>query len=272
MMSVNQVKKILLAALFGNSFSQKVLEKRIKFLQRLTGIGSGGNVNNSGEKGLFKKLKTFKKPSYCIFDVGANKGNFALLALRSLNGFANFSIHCFEPSRITFKMLSDNLTGKSFVTLNNIGLGKEQGEFDLFYECAGAGTASLTKRNLDYLGVTFSQSEKVFIERLDNYCSAKRVEYIDLLKIDVEGHELDVLQGAEGMLKNNQIGMISFEFGGCNIDTRTFFKDFFYFFKQYGFHLYRMTPSGYFYPLLCYSELYEQFRTTNFVAIHKNNP
>ena len=50
---------------------------------------------------------------------------------------------------------------------------------------------------------------------------------IDFFKIDVEGHEMDVLKGIGDKISN--IKLIQFEFGGCNIDTRCFFQDFWYF-------------------------------------------
>ena len=46
---------------------------------------------------------------------------------------------------------------------------------------------------------------------------------IDLLKLDVEGHELYLLSAKKFISK---ISVIQFEFGGCNIDTRTYFRDF----------------------------------------------
>jgi hypothetical protein len=60
--------------------------------------------------------------------------------------------------------------------------------------------------------------------------------------------------------------MVMFEFGGCNIDTRTYFQDFFYFFKKHDMSIYRITPSGFFHPIPKYLEELEQFRTTNFLA------
>ncbi|MBU1864122.1 MAG: FkbM family methyltransferase, partial [Candidatus Omnitrophica bacterium] len=114
--------------------------------------------------------------------------------------------------------------------------------------------------------INFSQSEKVSIDTIDNYCSENNIQQIDLLKIDVEGHELDVLTGAEKMFKSCSIRIVSFEFGGCNIDTRTFMKDFFDFFTKKNMKIYRITPSGFLCPLPAYNELNEQFRTTNFIA------
>ena len=56
-----------------------------------------------------------------------------------------------------------------------------------------------------------------------------RNQEIDIMKLDVEGHELDVLEGSRKTI--NSIKLIQFEFGGCNIDSKTFFQDFYYFLK-----------------------------------------
>lgn len=269
--SLNQIKYRLFSALYGSAMGQHRLEKKIKKLQRYLGIGSGGNVENSGEAKIIKMLKKEKSSNLCIFDVGANKGNFVEMALSILRSEDKLTIHCFEPSKYTYNLLKQNLTGSTQVILNNIGLGKEQGEFNLYYDEPGSGTASLTKRNIDYMGVEFKHCERVSIDTVDHYCEEKNIDFIDLLKIDVEGHELDVLDGAVNMLRKKSIGKVSFEFGGCNIDTRTFFKDFFCYFQKRHYRLYRITPSGYFFPVDSYKETYEQFRTTNFLAILNDN-
>jgi len=263
----NIVRKVASIAC-GTEFSQRMIEKRIKSFQRSAGIGAGGSVRNSGEFAVLKKVSNLPGPEYCIFDVGANKGDFTELVLSSFKNDVSFSVHCFEPSRTAFEALAHKLHKNPHAVLNNLGLGKEKGEFDLFADSPGSGGASLTRRNLAHLGVDFAHSEKVQIDRIDNYCSVKRIQHIDLLKIDVEGHELDVLQGAQDMFDKERIKMVSFEFGGCNIDTRTFFQDFYYFFNHRNFRLHRITPSGYLYPIPFYSEFYEQFRTTNFLAVN----
>ena len=252
----------------GHKIAQKYIARKIRKSQILAGIGSGGSVENSGEKSILKKLKSIKQDSYCLFDVGANKGDFTKLIL-DFFGNEIFKIHSFEPSKATFELLNNNIKSHKAI-LNNKGLGKEAGTFPFYTDFPGSGTASLTKRNLDFLGVDFDYSEDVLIDTLDDYCLANNIKDIDLLKIDVEGHELDVLEGSKEMLKRKMIKMVSFEFGGCNIDTRTFLRDFYYLFKEFGFLLYRITPSGYFFPLNSYSEKLEQFRTTNFIAIRKD--
>jgi FkbM family methyltransferase len=204
-------------------------------------------------------------PPYCIFDAGANKGQYLEMVLSVLSG-EDLHVHCFEPSPRVFGALSDRAGGDPRVTVNPFGLGNRKGQFDLFFSVQDSG-GSLSQRQLESFGISFNQSEKVAIDTVDNYCADHGVAYIHLLKADIEGHEMDLLLGAQRMIEQRAIGMITFEFGGCNIDTRTYYKDFFYFFKEKGMDVYRITPTGYLHPLPEYREIDEQFRTTNFVAI-----
>lgn len=254
-----------LISLYGNKTGQKFLERIVRKAHLYMGVGSGETVSESGEVGVLKKLKTLHSPPYCIFDVGSNKGQYLDLVLSTL-GDEPFHIHCFEPLSHVFGTLSDRAKGDPRVTVNNFGLAGQKGKFDLFFSAEGSG-GSLSRRQLDSFGISFSHSEKVAIDTVDNYCADRGVERIHLLKADIEGHEMDLLTGAQGMFEKRAISMVTFEIGGCNIDTRTFYKDFFYFFREKGMDVYRITPTGYLHPLPDYREIDEQFRTTNFVAI-----
>jgi hypothetical protein len=130
----------------------------------------------------------------------------------------------------------------------------------------GSGLASLTKRRLDHFGIFFNNKETVStIPFKEYYDTNLKDRVIDLIKIDIEGHELDALKSMEDLLYN--IKAIQFEFGGCNIDTRTYFQDFWYFFIPKGFELYRITPFG-IQRLNKYSESLEYFSTTNYIALN----
>jgi hypothetical protein len=64
------------------------------------------------------------------------------------------------------------------------------------------------------------------------------------------------------------VRMVTFEFGGCNIDSRTYVQDFFYFFAAHGMRaMYRILPWGGLDPIPGYRETLEQFRTTNFLVL-----
>jgi len=259
----------LLVRISSTPFSQRLLARNVTLSHYLMGIGTGSGVNTSGEKILIEKLQqtySTKLTPLCVFDVGANQGQFLKLISEGLSKLP-VTFHCFEPARHTFDILSERFEHSPNIILNNIGLGDQQDETILYYDEFGSGKASLTKRRLDHFGIDFNLSEKVVINTLDNYCLNQKVENIDLLKLDVEGHELGVLKGGENTLRNGKVYMLTFEFGGCNIDSRTYFQDFWYLLQEYGMkNFYRITPSGLLVHLPEYDETYEQFRTTNFLV------
>jgi len=261
-----RILKIPLIKISGNNFVQGLLKKNILLSQELMGIGSGSEIVSSGEEGIFNALQQKIEPPYCIFDVGANKGQFLRLSLENIKT-GDFSVHCFEPGYETFKFLVKSAGEDKRIRLNNVGLGKERGAATLHYDVAGSGLASLTKRNLYHFNIDFEKSENVEINTIDDYCAENGIKHIHLLKMDVEGHELDVLFGAKKMFANKAVDIVTFEFGGCNIDTRTYLRDFWYFFNERNFKIFRITPSGYLYCLSSYAEPLEQFNTVNFVAI-----
>jgi FkbM family methyltransferase len=196
-----------------------------------------------------------------VFDVGANIGNYTKEVLKQ---HPNCVIFAFEPSISSGSKFIENHITKMNVTFEAFGFSNEITSKTLYSDYPGSPISSLTKRNLEHFGNEFKYEEKVKMETIDNYCAVNRI-VPNLLKIDVEGHELDVLMGSLSVV--DKISIIQFEFGGCNIDTRTFFQDFWYFFKQHDFRIYRVTKNK---PLLIskYVESDEYFSTTNYIAVN----
>jgi FkbM family methyltransferase len=258
----------LLVSISGNYLGQRWLENLSLTLEYLMGIGAGSVVESSGEQAVILWLAQHHQPEnqLCVFDVGANKGQFLSVAQAILSG-SSIVVHAFEPSPVTYSSLRQNTENFSNVVLNNFGLGEKAGDFTLYSDAPGSGLASLSKRRLDHFGLNFNHSEIVRVETLDQYCELNQIHHIDLLKLDVEGHELDVLKGGRKMFDKKAIDIVAFEFGGCNIDTHSYFQDFWYLFQELGLgFIYRITPTGYLFPITNYMEIYERFRTTNFVA------
>ncbi len=259
--------------LYEISKSQKGQEKIAsfsKYLYFLMGVGSGNPVSMSGEIILARRLqKKFEeeKRELCVFDVGANKGLFIDLLKENLVG-SDYHIHAFEPSKECIEVLEKKYGQNPKISVNPFALGEIKGKKMLFFDKPGSTLSSFSKRRLGHKSINFDKSDEVKVDTVDNYCQKNKIEYIDLLKIDVEGHEFDVLSGAAHSLSTKKIKTISFEFGGCNIDSRTFFQDYYYFLKQSGFNdIYRITPSGFILPIPKYKEELEQFRTSNYFAV-----
>jgi FkbM family methyltransferase len=263
------ILKDILFKPFNNRIAQEILEWNIATSLYLMGVGAGADVSASGEKSIFSLIKKKLPDPYCFFDVGANQGQFLKLLLASFME-TNFTIHCFEPGIETYKILLQNQQSSPQIKFNNCGIGSEQGNAILHYDQPGSGIASLTKRRLDHFNIDFDKSESVQLETIDGYCLKNSIDHIHLLKIDIEGHELDALAGASQMIENKAIDIITFEFGGCNIDTRSFLQDFWYFFVAAKMDIFRITPTGYLFQIKSYREIYEQFRTTNFIAVSQN--
>ena len=99
---------------------------------------------------------------------------------------------------------------------------------------------------------------------MDDFCEEESIDNIRFLKLDVEGHELDVLKGAERMRGEGRISSIQWEFGGCNIDSRTYFRDFFYLLNDQ-YRIFRVVKDG-IYPVTGYWESLEIFETVNYFA------
>jgi len=243
---------------------QRFLHDAVKLGQYWQGIGCASRANSVTDRAVLRELKGVAGP-LVIFDVGANRGQFLQLALNEFGGGQSV-VHAFEPSDAAFAELWQRFGGQSGVVVNNFALGSEASERTLYYDVAGSELGSLYPRRVEHHGHSFTGSERVQVRTLDDYCGVQGVTRIDLLKLDVEGHELAVLNGAIEMFERGAIERVSFEFGGCNVDSRTFVRDFFEFFESRNMKLARVTAAGKLYPIMRYEEGLEQFRTTCFLA------
>lgn len=253
--------------LSNNARAQRLLDRAVRGAQYFMGIGAGSMVAQSGEASVLGQIFAAQPDPLTIIDVGANKGQFLALA-RSILGNRAYHIHSFEPSPTAFAILAAVNGSAAGVTLNNCGLSRAEGVATLYTNEPASELASLSLRRLDHIDITFTAEGSVQLDTLDTYCTRQAITRIDLLKLDVEGHELEILHGAVRMFQAGAIRAVTFEFGGCNIDSRTFFQDFYYFFTERGMKISRITPSGFLVPIERYRESDEQFRTVNYLAVH----
>lgn len=246
----------------GKAHSQAFFEMLYKAALIGMNIGGGDSIFESGEIGVLQyvKSKLINVADPVLFDGGANIGNYTLTLNREFGEGAN--IYAFEPSRATFAKLQETIGLKNNIYLQNIGLSDKNEEITLFTNQDESGLASIYNRLLDHFNLYMSKKESIKVTTLDSFCLENNIKHIHFLKLDVEGNELRVLHGAKKMLQN--IDFMQFEFGGCNIDSRVFFRDFFYLLKNQ-FLISRILIDG-LYPIDNYKEQYENFSTTNYFA------
>jgi FkbM family methyltransferase len=236
---------------------------KVFFQLSLRGLGILNYKNDvvSGEQHFLReRFRSVARP--IVFDVGANVGGYASAVL-SQN--PNAQLFAFEPHPETFQQLSENLIGRE-IQLINAACGRVAGEMILYdYSTAASEHASFYQEVIEQLHHKEARAHSVQVIDLDTFASGRGIEHIDLLKIDTEGHELVVLDGAQRLLRDRKISAIQFEFNEMNVISRTFFRDFYTALPEY--KLFRMVRDGLI-PLPEYSPgLCEIFLFQNIVAL-----
>ena len=139
-----------------------------------------------------------------VMDVGANVGDVAEAALKS---YPNSNILCFEPVNHTFNVLTKRLTpfGKRS-HIYNVALSdkEETGEINITTQHGANSISPQAQFHQEFNPhVREVSKEKIQLVRLDDYASKFPSQKIDIMKIDVEGHELNVLKGGAQFISNN---------------------------------------------------------------------
>lgn len=234
-----------------------ILEKIATYYQ---GKGWGSSTVKHEVEAILQLYPKGRKLELFI-DIGGNEGEYS----RHFNSLSpGTSIIIFEPSKTNLKILNEKFLNHNNILIEPFAVSNSTFETKLYSDVPGSGSGSLTRRRLDHFGISFDIAENVSVIKFEDYWEEKLSRCtIDIVKLDIEGHELDALRGFGNALKS--VALIQFEFGGCNIDTRTYFQDFWYFFKDNNFELYRITPVGVI-KVKNYRELDETFVTTNYIA------
>jgi len=170
-------------------------------------------------------------------DAGANVGKWTetLMAEAAAQNRAVES-HAFEPTPATFAVLSERIAtcvSPRQATAFNVALGKEPGRHRLYLDGDTAGTNSLHASA--QAGV--QPSVEVEVLTLDAHLESWGVPRVHLLKIDTEGHDVEVLQGATKALAAGRIDLVQFEYNFRWVFSRHFLKDVFDLAEAHGYRV-----------------------------------
>lgn len=217
--------------------------------------------DKNGELELIQRVAQLQPKT--VFDVGANVGKWSQEAIRYFG--TDCKVHAFEMVPATYDRLVSNLSGDNVRTCM-AALGDHDGEIE-FRDFKGRDrlNTTLLRRRVWEGGVEVS-NHRAKCMRGDSYCAEMGIDFVDFLKIDVEGAEHFVLRGFEGMLKRKAIRVVQFEYGYANGDVYFLMRDFFEMFEAFGYSVAKIRRG----PLnfTGYKRQYNNFESgPNYVAI-----
>jgi FkbM family methyltransferase len=137
----------------------------------------------------------------CVIDVGANRGQFAIIARKV---FPNAIIHSFEPLEEPAKTFKGIFASDPKVTLHTCAIGKEKttSTIHVSRDDDSSSLLPITKaQSTMFPGADEKETRQVPVLPLSEALADISLPPASLLKIDVQGYELGVLQGCEDILK-----------------------------------------------------------------------
>jgi FkbM family methyltransferase len=142
------------------------------------------------------QLSRWVHPGAVVFDIGANFGYYSISLASAMQRAGH--IFAFEPCKMTFSRLSTNIALnhlESLITAIPCGLSESRGLAYLDQIDGNSGAATLSAH---------VEGEAIEVDTLDHFCEANDVHGVDVIKVDVEGSELRVIEGARATLARHQ--------------------------------------------------------------------
>jgi FkbM family methyltransferase len=153
-------------------------------------------ICNRYEEDLAHVVEQFVKPGSICLDIGASSGTVAMLLAKKVA--PSGKVFAFEPGPSLFSRLERNVQSNpnlhSIFKLQNVGLSNQVGT--LFF-----------KEDAEFPGNAYlwaNKGESVPVIRLDDFMEKEGISEIGFMKIDVEGMEWEVLDGARETLKRDR--------------------------------------------------------------------
>lgn len=277
MSSVKKALKKTLAQALWHSIGRTNLVRLGRFLSNEGRLDITNDPSCNGEQLVQSELIRHhnKKTALCIFDVGANIGEWSHSMVQTAQIQSDkLSIYAFEPFPDTYQTLLQNIKHwdiQGIVQTNNIALSSTQEEHEFHSLGSGIGTNGFYRSVSDSERSDTMQynTSTVPATTVDIYCKENNIKHIHLLKIDTEGHDFEVILGCRTMLQQNAIDIIQFEYNHRWIYARRFLKDVFDCIKDFDLALGKVTPKGIEFYNEWHSEL-ESYREANYLLMKKS--
>lgn len=222
--------------------------------------------SRNGEYWLLKRVleRAPGEAQHVILDVGANRGDWSNEAIRISRPESNIRVHAFEPSAPTRELLTKRLSGVREVTIHSCALSNVEGDSIFYSDGAGAGTNSLHE-------VSGPNKETVHLKRLDSWLAAEGIDALTMIKIDTEGFDFLVLEGAERTLTLGACEIVQFEYNWRWLLNRASLRDVFRLISGKPYQLGKLIGESIEFYDEWHFEL-DRYFENNYVLIRKNSP
>jgi len=216
---------------------------------------------NKGEKNgehwfLSEYLSSGRK---VVIDIGANKGDWSKAVLDA--GPDDMQLYSYEPDPRIVDVLKKQFQASENVHVRSVAVGESDGKMTLFLNQESTELTSATP---------MSEEECIHHETrvttLDEEVEENGLDHIDLLKIDVEGYERSVLEGASSLLESESVSCIQFEYGRNWIRAGATLYSVVEKLRSHGFSVYLLRPECL--RKIRFDEVGEYFSYSNYVAVH----
>lgn len=224
-----KTRALALQNVFWSPLGLQIVRLGAAFGRRWTGVVLNHSVTAQVNGEFWIPQLLSEAPT--VLDVGFHRGEFAEGVLRRRPGARVIG---FEPAASARAIYAQEHAPDPRIRLESFALSNRAGEFE-FHDDASAlnslGPIDRSERTVTY---------RVQTTTLNAYVEAAGLGHIDMLKIDVEGYELHVLEGAEPQLNEQAIDMFLFEYNAPWVFARRYLRDAWEYLDKKPYRLFRL--------------------------------
>jgi FkbM family methyltransferase len=204
-----------------------------------------------------------------VFDVGAHTGAWTEVLLLHI---PDARVSCFEIVPETCAALRETVKAYPNVSVHPFGLSDRAGTVTMAYNKTYTSTSAITPLETSrFFSGSVTDTLFVPVDTGDAVMDRLALDRLDILKIDVEGHEVDVLRGfARTLASDRAPRFIQFEYGETYLPGRHTLKEVYDLLGGHGYVIGRIFPNGVEFKPYATSD--EHFRMGNYAAVRADDP
>lgn len=219
------------------------MTKRHKNLARLKKIEAGKNKLSLEHIDSLELLEIIKNdlPNPIIYDVGANVGTWAKLALAI---FPGAEVQCFEPLPDHAKKCVELFYNYPNVKIHTVALGATNytDNINLVSLTDASSLLELSEDCKEKYHLSVTGKAEITVKKLDDFITDYNLNKPDVIKLDIQGFELEALKGASETLKNTKYVLTEVSFTEF-YKGQAYFSDIVSYLSTYGFELCALSES-----------------------------